>query len=70
MLVKGPLTGNNANYNVRHDIDGLVQDCCNSSALALELLQSYTKPWIFIIFFKSGDLWPIISFSKICHQKY
>ena len=28
-----------------HDkIDGLVQDCSNSSALAMELLQSCTKP--------------------------
>ena len=27
-------------------IDGLVQDCSNSIANALELLQSYTKPWI------------------------
>ena len=27
-----------------HEIDGLVQDCSNSSALAMELLQSYTKP--------------------------
>ena len=25
-------------------IDGLVQDCSNSIAYALELLQSYTKP--------------------------
>ena len=25
-------------------VDGLVQDCSNSSALAVELLQSYTKP--------------------------
>ena len=25
-------------------VDGLVQDCSNSSALAMELLQSYTKP--------------------------
>ena len=25
-------------------IDGLVQDCSNSSALAVELLQSYSKP--------------------------
>ena len=32
-------------------IDGLVQDCCNSSALAMELLQSCTKPsmgWIML----------------------
>ena len=28
----------------RYQIDGLVQDCSNSSALAMELLQSYTKP--------------------------
>ena len=27
-------------------IDGLVQDCSNSIASALELLQSYTKPAI------------------------
>ena len=27
-----------------HDIDGLVQDCSNSIANALELLQSRTKP--------------------------
>ena len=27
-------------------VDGLVQDCSNSSALAMELLQSYTKPSI------------------------
>ena len=26
--------------------DGLVQDCSNSSALAMELLESCTKPWI------------------------
>ena len=30
-------------YLYRH-IDGLVQDCSNSSALAMELLPSYTKP--------------------------
>ena len=27
-----------------HDIDGFVQDCSNSSANSLELLQSCTKP--------------------------
>ena len=26
-----------------NQINGLVQDCCNSSALAMELLQTYTK---------------------------
>ena len=29
---------------VRGEIDGLVQDCSNSIANALELLQSYIKP--------------------------
>ena len=28
----------------KHHVDGLVQDCSNSSALAMELLQSCTKP--------------------------
>ena len=30
-------------------IDGLVQDCSNSSALAMELLQSCTKPSIYTL---------------------
>ena len=30
-------------------IDGLVQDCSNSSASAMELLQSCTKPSIYIV---------------------
>ena len=29
-------------------IDGLVQDCSNSSALAMELLQACTKPSLYI----------------------
>ena len=33
----------------RYNIDGLVQDCSNSIANALELLQSCTKPWIWAI---------------------
>ena len=32
--------------------DGLVQDCCNSSALAMELLQSCTMPSIYADLFK------------------
>ena len=32
-----------------HDIDGLVQYCSNSSALAMELLQSCTKPPLCIV---------------------
>ena len=30
---------------ITQEIDGLVQDCSNSSALAMELLQSCTEPW-------------------------
>ena len=30
--------------NTIHNVDGLVQDYSNSSVLAMELLQSYTKP--------------------------
>ena len=33
------------------NFDGLVQDCGNSNPLAMELLQSYTKPSILIQFF-------------------
>ena len=32
-----------------HNIDGLVQDCSNSIANALELLQSCTKPSTYIM---------------------
>ena len=35
-----------SSYQSIHHIDGLVQDCSNSSALAMELLQSFTKPSI------------------------
>ena len=35
-----------SSYQSIHHIDGLVQDCSNFSALAMELLQSCTKPSI------------------------
>ena len=35
-----------SSYQSIHHINGLVQDCSNSSALAMELLQSFTKPSI------------------------
>ena len=35
------------NDNLLDDIDGLVQDCSNPSVLAMELLQSCSKPWIY-----------------------
>ena len=34
-------------HNELEHIDGLVQDCGNSSALAMELPQSCTKPLIY-----------------------
>ena len=39
----------------RGHIDGLVQDCSNSNALAMELLQSCTEPstWFFDVFWVS-----------------
>ena len=33
-----------AMFKIHHEIDGLVQDCSNSSALPMELLLSCTKP--------------------------
>ena len=36
-----------AKINDNHNIDGLVQDCSNSIANALEFLQSCTKPSIY-----------------------
>ena len=35
--------------NIHRYIEGLVQDCSNSSALAMELLQSCTNPSIYDI---------------------
>ena len=32
-----------------HHINGIVQDCSNSNALAMELLQSCTKPWLSVL---------------------
>ena len=44
-------------------IDGLVQDCSNSSALAMELLQSCTKPSICAVYIQSEiyQLYPIFT---------
>ena len=44
-------------FFIHHYFDGLVQGCSNSSALAMELLQSCIKPSINFIF---------ISFSAVC----
>ena len=43
------LTLNNNNNN-KHHLDGLVQDCSSSSALAMGILQSCTEPLIFNTF--------------------
>ena len=38
-----------SNFDSQGHIDGLVQDCSNSSALAMELLLSRTKPSTYLI---------------------
>ena len=44
-----------------HYINGLVQDCSNSSALAMELLQSCTKP---LIYNKEQDIYKILKLTQ------
>ena len=44
MVQKSFLLKNKDLFILQGHIDGLVQDCSNSSALAMELLQSCTKP--------------------------
>ena len=65
-------------------IDGLVQDCSNSSAYALELLQSCTKPsiyhsnnmsglktiWHHLIFINKFMKWLAIHFSKYMNVQW
>ena len=42
-------TNNQPNYNwISHNVDGIEEDCSNSIANALELLQSCTKPLIYM----------------------
>ena len=38
-----------SNFIVRKHLDGLVQDCCISSTFVLEILQSCTKPSIWLL---------------------
>ena len=52
--------------NLDH-FDGLVQDCSNSSALAMELLQSCAKPFISYLGMKSWDLHVCDRASTITH---
>ena len=53
-------------------IDGLVEDCSNSSALAMELLQSCTKPSIRIRnichHFSGYGLWPVRRHAITCND--
>ena len=46
----------NKQYDNKRDIDGLVQDYSNSSALAMELLQSCVKPSIYFIFRSANQI--------------
>ena len=52
--------------SMSHDIDGLVQDCSNSSALAMELLQSCTQPSIFACRNEKNtiSLWVVIPINQ------
>ena len=52
----GPVPSMKPEQNGGH-FNGLVQDCSNSSALAMELLQSCTKPSILQITFSVAFLW-------------
>ena len=50
-------------------IDGFVQDCSNSSALALEFLQSSTNPLIHVfISLHTNSLDTCIGFTELCIQ--
>ena len=51
----------NTKIDKENDIDGLVQDCSNSIANALELLQSYTKPSVYAY---------TNTMSKLTHRPY
>ena len=50
-------------------IDGLAQDCSNSSAIAMELLQSCTKPaiWFTVLFIWAHHAWCIINLLIIIY---
>ena len=47
----------NKSNECEHYLDGLVQDCSNSSALAIELLQSCAKPSVLLRFFRNACGW-------------
>ena len=56
--VNGTATSEVTVVIIRH-VDGLVQDCSNSSALAMELLQSCTKPSMSCIQLINSFLWQL-----------
>ena len=49
---------------VRQHHDGLVQDCSNSSALAMELLESCTKPLICLVYLGPGIITTMLHAPK------
>ena len=49
---------------MEYHIDGLVQDCCNPSALAMELLQYCTQPSMYTLPRQFFDRYVSISHSK------
>ena len=54
----------NSTAKATHNIDGLVQDCSNSSALAMKLLQSCTKPSIFSVLFFINHMFFSVNVNK------
>ena len=57
-------------HSSHEDIDGLVQDCSNSSALAMESLQSCTKPSIWFTLYLQIKLRVKFSVSILYHYQY
>ena len=51
------------------DIDGLVQDCSNSSVLAMELLQSCNKPSNYDIDQLEIDQLKLVNFKALWSEK-
>ena len=47
-----------------HYINGLMQDCSISSANALEILQSFTKPSIYIVITSQFDLYQYFHYDE------
>ena len=68
--LKWRFIANHFKSDFMHHFDGLVQDCSISSALAMEILQSCTKPSILDIFVSVFWNYEIWMFFSINHHFY